>query len=119
MPGNHDTGTEEKALIRDAKGRQVKSLQVTEVRSATVLRGEMVEVMGLRVFGLPDTLDPYNLSWWAYKADTEEELKERGAGIASGVDILVSHMPPYAVGDLCYDGDNAGSRDLTGYERWH
>ena len=75
-------------MLRDAKGRQVKSLQVTEVRSATVLRGEMVEVMGLRVFGLPDTLDPYNLSWWAYKADTEEELKERGAGIASGVDVL-------------------------------
>ena len=68
--------------------------------------------MGLRVFGLPDTLDPYNLSWWAYKADTEEELKERGAGIASGVDILVSHMPPYGVGDLCYDGDRAGSHAL-------
>ena len=99
-------------MLRDAKGRQVKSLQVTEVRSATVLRGEMVEVMGLRVFGLPDTLDPYNLSWWAYKADTEEELKERGAGIASGVDVLVSHMPPYGVGDLCYDGDRAGSHAL-------
>ena len=114
VPGNHDTGTEEKALLRDARKRekQGESLQVTEVTNATVLKGEMVEVMGLRVFGLPDTLDPYNLSWWAYKADTEEELKERAAGISSGVDLLISHMPPYGVGDLCHDGDKAGSHAL-------
>ena len=79
VPGNHDTGTEEKALLRDASQRekQGERLEVTEVTSATVLRGEMVEVMGLKIFGLPDTLDPYNLLWWAYKADTEEEMKER------------------------------------------
>ena len=101
-------------MLRDARAREKhgESLQVTEVRSATVLRGEMVEVMGLRVFGLPDTLDPYNLSWGAYAADTEEELKERAAGIVSGVDVLVTHMPPYDVGDLCYDGDKAGSHAL-------
>ena len=44
--------------------------------------------------------------------DTEEELKERAAGISSGVDLLISHMPPYGVGDLCHDGDKAGSHAL-------
>ena len=75
VPGNHDTGTEEKALLRDGiqRGKQGERLEVTEVTSATVLRGEMVEVMGLKIFGLPDTLDPYNLLWWAYRADTESE----------------------------------------------
>ena len=102
VPGKHDTGTEEKALLRDASQRekQGESLQVTEVTSATVLRGEMVEVMGLKIFGLPDTLDPYNLLWWAYKADTEEEMKERAAGISSGVDLLISHSPPWGVGNI-------------------
>ena len=51
VPGNHDTGTEEKALLRDASQRekQGESLEVTKVENATVLRGEMVEVMGLKV----------------------------------------------------------------------
>ena len=102
VPGKHDTGTEEKALLRDASQRekQGERLEVTEVTSATVLRGEMVEVMGLKIFGLPDTLDPYNLLWWAYKADTEEEMKERAAGISSGVDLLISHSPPWGVGNI-------------------
>jgi len=114
VPGNHDTGTEEKALLRDASQRekQGEGLQVTEVTSATVLRGELVQVMGLKIFGLPDTLDPYNLLWWAYKADTEDEMKERAAGISSGVDLLISHSPPWGVGDTCHDGKRAGSHGL-------
>ena len=115
VPGNHDTGTEEKALLRDASQRekQGESLQATEVTSATVLRGEMVEVMGLKIFGLPDTLDPYNLLWWAYKADTEEEMKERAAEVSSTpVDLLISHSPPWGIGDSCHNGQKAGSRGL-------
>ena len=115
VPGNHDTGTEEKALLRDASQRekQGESLQATEVTSATVLRGEMVEVMGLKIFGLPDTLDPYNLLWWAYKADTEEEMKERAGGVSSApVDLLISHSPPWGIGDTCHNGQRAGSRGL-------
>jgi len=115
VPGNHDTGTEEKALLRDAiqREKQGEILQVTEVTSATVLQGRTVEVMGLKIVGLPDTLDPYNLLWWAYRADTEEEMKKRAvAGISSGVDVLISHSPPWGVGDTCHDGQKAGSRGL-------
>ena len=114
VPGNHDTGTEEKALLRDASQRkkQGESLEVTNVENATVLRGEMVHVIGLKVFGLPDTLDPYNLLWWAYRADTEEEMKVRAEGISDGVDVLISHMPPFGVGDTCHTGQRAGSRSL-------
>ena len=49
VPGNHDKGMEAKSNQEESG-----SLQLT---NATVLRGEMIEVMGLRVFGLPDTLD--------------------------------------------------------------
>ena len=114
VPGNHDTGTEEKALLRDGiqRGKQGEPLEVTEVTSATVLRGEMVEVMGLKIFGLPDTLDPYNLLWWAYRADTEEEMKERAAGISSGVDVLISHSPPWGVADTNHTGQKCGSQGL-------
>merc|ERR1712130_1014326 len=110
VPGNHDTGTEEKALLRDAiqREKQGEILQVTEVTSATVLRGRTVEVMGLKIVGLPDTPDPYNLLWWAYRAETEEEMKKRAAaGISSGVDVLISHSPPWGVGHIHECGGRA------------
>ena len=58
------------------------------------LQGEMVEVMGLRIFGLPDTLPVPGSNHLAFVANTEEEM-ERRAGIipSSGVHILVSLCP--------------------------
>ena len=47
VPGNHDTGTDEKALRRNND-----NVEVTDVANAIVLRGEMVEVMGVRVLRL-------------------------------------------------------------------
>ena len=104
MPGNHDKGM-------DSKTNQVK---VTEVTNATVLRGEMVEVMGLRVFGLPHTLDlPLGREMSAFGCGTEEEMKERAGGIPSAnVDILVSHSPPWGIGDTNRTGKHCGSQGL-------
>ena len=109
VPGNHDTGMDEKALLQDISQESAK---VTELANATVLRGEMVEVMGLRVFGLPDTLD-LGCNWWAFGAATDEELRERAGEIpSSGVDILVSHSPPWGIGDTSRTGKHCGSRGL-------
>ena len=110
VPGNHDTGMDEKALlVQDANQ---ESVQVAELANATVLRGEMVEVMGLRVFGLPDTLD-LGCDWWAFGAATDEELRERAGEIPSaGVDVLVSHSPPWGIGDTSRTGKHCGSRGL-------
>ena len=108
VPGNHDTGTDEKALRRNND-----NVEVTDVANAIVLRGEMGEVMGLRVFGFPDTID-LGCAWWAYGANSEEELKERAAGgiPSSGVDILVSHSPPWMIGDVSRSGKHCGSPGL-------
>ena len=110
VPGNHDTGMDEKALlVQDANQ---ESVQVAELANATVLRGEMVEVMGLRVFGMPDTLD-LGCDWWAFGAATDEELRERAGEIPSaGVDVLVSHSPPWGIGDTSRTGKHCGSRGL-------
>ena len=114
VPGNHDKGMD--AHFAKAKRKESESVQqqVTEMTSATVLRGEMVEVMGLRVFGLPDTLNlPLGRETSAFGADTEEEMKERARGIPSaGVDILVSHSPPWRVADISRTGKQCGSQGL-------
>ena len=58
------------------------------------LQGEMVEVMGLRIFGLPDTLPVPGSNHLAFVADKEEVMKRRaGAVPSSGVHILVSLCP--------------------------
>ena len=58
------------------------------------LQGEMVEVMGLRIFGLPDTLPVPGSNHLAFVVDTEEEMKRRAGAIpSSGVHILVSLCP--------------------------
>jgi Icc-related predicted phosphoesterase len=40
------------------------------------------------------------------------ELESRWAAIPAGVDILVSHMPPFAVCDMNGGGVRSGSRSL-------
>ena len=111
VPGNHDTGTDEKALLLQ-DGCQ-ESVKVTELTNGTLLRGEMVEVMGLRVFGLPDTLNFVGCDLWAFGAATDEELREKAGRIPSdGVDILVSHSPPLGIGDISRTGKRCGSRGL-------
>ena len=106
VPGNHDKGM-------DSKTKQ-GGVQVTEVTNANVLRGEMVEVMGLRVFGLPHTLNlPLGREMSAFGCGTEEEMKERAGGIPSAnVDILVSHSPPWGIGDTNRTGKHCGSQGL-------
>ena len=50
--------------------------------------------MGLRIFGLPDTLPVPGSNHLAFVADTEEEMKRRDEAIpTSGVHILVSLCP--------------------------
>ena len=62
------------------------------------------------MFGSPYTLDPFNIDWWAHKADFEEEMEQYMNNMQEAVDIVVSHSPPYGVGDKGMDGTHCGSR---------
>ena len=80
---------------------------------------EMVEVSGLKVYGTPWQLTFFD---WAYNLD-ESGLSDKFSKIPAGIDILVSHSPPFGIGDLArklVDGvdyelcpvNNAGSTSL-------
>ena len=112
VPGNHDTALDPKASERSNRLEDKKDAE-TQVINATILRAEMVEVMGMKIFGLPHTIDPFNKVWWAYRADNEEEMKEMASKIPSGLDILVSHSPPWQVGDTSRRGKHCGSKGLA------
>ena len=49
----------------------------------------------------------------AFGAGTEEEMKERAREISSAcIDILVSHSPPWGIGDSNRSGKHCGSQGL-------
>jgi Icc-related predicted phosphoesterase len=78
-------------------------LQRREFRfaQATFLEDSLIEIDGLSIYGSPWCPD---LSGFAYYA-TEDQLIERWRKIPSGVDILITHTPPYGFLDVPTSGD--------------
>ena len=58
------------------------------------LQGTIVKVEGLTIYGLPWSLP----IWGAFQLD-EEGLKRKCSQIPSYTDIIISHGPPYGIGD--------------------
>jgi hypothetical protein len=61
----------------------------------TYLEDAETAVDGLRVYGTPWVP---NLPFWAFYGD-ERKLELRAAAIPEGIDVLVSHGPPFGYGD--------------------
>lgn len=79
------------------------------------LTGEALEIEGLRVHGLPWTNrfadSPYQDE---LGRETRETLPPRFEAVPDGVDVLISHMPPFGLCDEVQSGERVGSRAL----RW-
>jgi Icc-related predicted phosphoesterase len=77
-------------------------LQSQEFRftHAQLLQDECVEICGLTFYGTPWCPA---LSGFAYYA-TADELVERWKRIPSGIDVLITHTPPYGILDLPTSG---------------
>lgn len=61
----------------------------------TYLRDSEVQLGGLRIYGSPWTP---TLGGWAFEASQQEQDRVFSL-IPAGVDVLVSHGPPYSIGD--------------------
>ena len=124
VPGNHDTGTDREALLRDReqRGKEGETLEQTALKNATVLCNRIMEVEGLKVFGFPYSLNPWSqhehMRWWAHQVDGEAEMETMlevfndKSGDDGGVDIFVTHSPPHGVGDTGSKGMACGSQAL-------
>jgi len=92
VPGNHDTSLEKGLVTRD----------LIEGLGIRLLINEETSVDGLRIWGSPFTP---RYGDWSY-------MKDRGTinriwdNIPEGLDILVTHGPPYGVLDATYDHHN-------------
>jgi Icc-related predicted phosphoesterase len=74
----------------------------------TYLQDSGCEFEGLRIYGTPWT-PPF--CDWAFNA-TEAELEGLFSRIPFGLDILLSHGPPYGIGDLNSERQRCGSMAL-------
>jgi Icc-related predicted phosphoesterase len=79
-------------------GNHDSALQHREYRfaHAQFLEDSLVEIEGLRIYGSPWCPE---LSSFAYYA-SEDMLAQRWRQIPEGLDILVTHTPPYGILDL-------------------
>lgn len=100
IPGNHDILFEQDfKRAKEALGEGIKTLLDQEVT-----------IEGLRIWGSPWTPDLHD---WAFGLKRGEELKKKWQSIPTGIDILITHGPPFGILDLTTTGDNAGCEALT------
>lgn len=84
----------------------------------TYLCDSGTEFEGLKVWGSPwiKRFRGMNKHCIAFTVDSDEELAEKWALIPEDTDILITHSPPYAVGDKCTSGvypEWVGSKSLA------
>jgi Icc-related predicted phosphoesterase len=92
VPGNHDTSLEKGLLTRE----------LIESRGINLLINEERTIEGLRIWGSPFTP---RYGGWAYMKD-RGTINRLWENIPEGLDVLITHGPPYGVLDATYDHHN-------------
>jgi len=79
------------------------------LKSCIYLEDSEVEINGIRIWGSPWQPEFCN---WAFNLDRGKPLADKWNLIPEGIDILMTHGPPYGYGDLCDHGGRVGCPDL-------
>jgi predicted phosphodiesterase len=74
----------------------------------TYLCDSAAELQGLRIWGTPFAI---TYGDWAFM-ESDDELEQRFAEIPAGLDVLLTHGPPFGVLDRALRGADTGSRAL-------
>lgn len=99
IAGNHD-------FLFERDPKTARAL----MKSVTYLEDSGATVAGLRFWGSP--WQPWFYDW-AFNLPEGAPLAEKWALIPEGIDVLVTHGPPYGIGDLCHHGGRVGCRELA------
>lgn len=77
--------------------------------AATYLEDKAVVIEGFKIYGSPWQPRFYD---WAFNLDRGKALRDKWALIPEDTDILVTHGPPYGIGDRILEGEHVGCVDL-------
>eukprot|EP00117_Sycon_ciliatum_P044995 scpid86193/ scgid2541/ Metallophosphoesterase domain-containing protein 1; Adult brain protein 239 len=120
IAGNHDltfdAAGRERFLSNSYLTRECSSLRKHDcatiksmLTECVYVEDEEVTVRGFRIYGSPWQPKHSN---WAFNLDRGQPLIEKWRKIPSGIDILMTHGPPFGHGDLCSALFHAGCVDL-------
>lgn len=73
------------------------------------LQDSYVEIDGIKIYGSP--WQPWFYDW-AFNLQRGKELADKWALIPEDTDILLTHGPPWGIGDMTSRGERAGCEDL-------
>lgn len=103
IAGNHDTW-----IWKWGIGRRLSQLNHVHY-----LQDSAIEVGGLKVYGTPWTAGAgITHSWWAFDLLTIPGRVDPFAAIPGDADIVLTHSPPYGIGDMVLRGKQVGSPEL-------
>lgn len=103
--GNHDLFAEQ-----DPRQAKFALLAAANRRRVHVLLDEEAVIEGKRFYAAPWTPEFYD---WAFNLKRGAALREKWAKIPEGLDVLVTHGPPFSILDRVTRGDeNVGCVDL-------
>jgi predicted phosphodiesterase len=98
VAGNHDFGLQRQPA-------QTRGL----FEGLTHLEDAEHTTHGLRIWGSPWQPEFFD---WAYNLPRGAAIDAKWQLIPAGLDVLVTHGPPYGFGDRVHDGERVGCRDL-------
>ncbi|MBX9671337.1 MAG: metallophosphatase domain-containing protein [Candidatus Obscuribacterales bacterium] len=84
-----------------------KSVAIQQLSAADYIEDQLVTVNGVKIFGSPWTPTFFD---WAFMKDRGEPIRHYWNAIPEGLDLLVTHGPPWGILDFC--GDHVGCADL-------
>ncbi|HEY9712999.1 MAG TPA: metallophosphatase domain-containing protein, partial [Chroococcales cyanobacterium] len=100
IAGNHELGIERDPQI---------AADIAEANGSIYLNDSGVDLDGIKIWGSPVT------PWfhdWAFNRSRGEEIAEHWRKIPEGLDILLTHGPPYGILDLTMRDGNVGCEAL-------
>lgn len=101
IAGNHDFPFED-----DRKEKAEKLITET---GTYYLNDSGAEVDGIKYWGSP--VQPWFYDW-AFNKNRGEEIREHWDLIPDGIDVLITHGPPYGILDRVGSGEFVGCKDL-------
>lgn len=100
VPGNHELGWEADFLARKADFAAI---------GVDLLYDEAVEYEGLSIWGSP--VQPRFFDW-EFNRNRGADIKQHWDKIPLETNILITHGPPFGIGDLTPRGEHVGCQDL-------
>ncbi len=73
------------------------------------LMDQMVEVEGLKIYGSPWQPRFYD---WAFNVNRGEDIAKKWEKIPEGLDVLITHGPPFGILDYTYTSNRVGCEEL-------